>query len=437
MLEKFLAFVSEQKLFTTNDRLLVAVSGGLDSIVVTDLLVKGGFNIGIAHCNFQLRGAESDEDEIFVAKMAKSIGCEFYLKRFKTKAYAENEGVSTQMAARELRYSWFEQLKREGNYNAIITAHHANDSIETAIFNFVKGTGVAGLRGIKPKNEQLIRPLIFARRQDIALYAKQNKIKWREDSSNTSIKYSRNFIRNKIVPLMKEINPNLEDTYKITSERMLSLESLLQRTADQFRSKWIMKGEDIYIEINEIIRTEIVVLEEVLKPFGFNIDQIKSLLASIRAGLSGKVLETNKYRLNLDRKQVIISGVQNEADIEYTLEKEGELAIGDFNLSFKANEDLTITTDKHEVKFDIDKLTFPLKLRKWDTGDNFQPLGMKGKKKLSDFMIDEKIPLNLKERIFVLLSDNKVVWVVGHRIDDRFKITSETRNAYHIIMTYD
>ncbi len=438
MLKEFLAVIENHKLFTAKDRLLVAVSGGIDSMVLLDLLVNGGFNVTVAHCNFKLRGTDSNGDEEFVRDTSKKLGLTCFTESFESKNYATDHAISTQMAARELRYKWFESLMVEHSFDCLITAHHLNDSLETSLFNFSKGTGVAGLRGILIKKGKLVRPLLEFPKLEVVRYAEENNIVWREDVSNASTHYKRNLIRKKIVPVLKEINPSLESSFRLTSRRLISLESLLEKQIIEFRRHFKQKNDHIFIDKKIFHHQEWVVLEGVLKEFGFNHDHLQNALDILNGGaISGKQFESESYFLNIDRESVIISPKIEDEDQAVDLNIEGKRIFNEITVTCLSTNDLTYSTNPLMAKLDYDLLKFPLRLRYWKEGDRFQPLGMKGKKKVSDFMIDAKIPLNLKKSVMVVLSENKIVWVVGHRIDERFKITPNTKKAYSLEIAYD
>jgi len=438
MLDRFLAYIKEHALFDTKSRLLVAVSGGKDSVALVDLLLKSDFTFSIAHCNFSLRGSESDKDAEFVKKMALDIDSTYYSKSFSTNKYAEENGISTQMAARELRYKWFDELLAEKGYTDILTAHHLNDSLETALFNFTKGTGVAGLKGILPINGVVKRPLLFAKRDEIDQYVSENNLRWREDSSNVSVKYHRNRLRHDVIPVLKEINSSLEDTFSNTSKRMISMELLLKSATASFEKSFIRNGSHLSVSKSKILETEIAVLENSLKKYGFHLPIVEELLKLVRNHSVGKVLQSATHILNVDREVIYLSPLNVDTNASTLISLGDKLAqLNDIKMTLEMTDDLEISGDQFVVKVDYSKLMFPLLLRKWQEGDTFQPLGMKGKKKLSDFMIDEKIPLNLKSDILVLTSEANVVWVLGRRIDERYKLTSTSKKALQLTISHD
>lgn len=441
MLDQLLNYILEQKLFQPQQKVLLAVSGGIDSMAMVHLFQQTNYNFAIAHCNFQLRDTESDGDQIMVEKEANSCSVPFFLKSFETETYAEKHGISIQMAARDLRRAWFDELLISEGYDVIATAHHLNDSLETILFNLTKGTGISGLKGILPKKEKYIRPMMFASREMIHNYVKANRIDWREDRSNSSVKYHRNQIRHKVIPELKKINPNLEETFAHSVQKIAASERIYKRVIDTYKKDLRELSYDGF-KINKsklkAIDEHGMILFEILEEYGFNFHQAKDILSTMDKQ-SGKSFYSKDHQLVVDRQFLYISKMNTEKTTEVFVEKnDSKLEVFDNQLTFEKadSEEVEFNENKDIVFLDFDKLNFPLIIRKWKHGDRFQPLGMKHKKKLSDFMIDEKIPLNLKKQVLVLISDNNLVWVIGHRIDDRYKISKETRIAYKICNKY-
>lgn len=438
MVQEFITYVKDQALFSADDKILLTVSGGIDSIAMLQCFKEAAIvDFGVAHCNFGLRGEDSDEDELFVQKLAKRAKVSFHTHYFETEAFADEEKISIQMAARQLRYSWFQILVDTYGYNYIATAHHRNDSIETVFFNLIKGTGIAGLHGISPKSGKIVRPILFADKEMIMDFVAQKQLSWREDSSNESVKYARNAIRHDVIPIFKKINPDLENTFQQTMERLLQVEAVFNKSVATLKEKVLVKREnDVFLSLDKLKNEEVgtAMFWEAIKEYGFNYAQSKEIFERMFKG-PGKIFDSATYRLNVDREYLIISPKLNKAFFPSAVNQGQELYEGsDLKLSFSttASEHYKITSNKGLAALDLELLRFPLEIRKWRHGDVFFPLGMKKKKKISDFMIDEKIPLNLKERVFVLTSDNKIVWVVGYRIDDRFKITENTKTVYKV-----
>ena len=436
MLEQFKNFIDYNQLFHPHDKVLLAVSGGVDSMVMVYLFQHCRYRFAIAHCNFQLRGEESVLDEEFVSRTAKRYKVEFVTRRFETQNYAEEQGISLQMAARDLRYKWFEQLLPKLECRYLATAHHLNDSFETALFNLVKGTGLAGLKGIVSKSQYRIRPLLFADRKWIKSFATQQGIHWREDQSNASIKYHRNLIRHEVIPLLEKINPDLIHSFSQSSKKIAAAENIVRANTEALKKKLLKaNGPDFFIDKKALARQPegAFLLFEILKSFGFNFSQTCDIYDKFDN--IGKRFLSRDYQLNVDREELILSPVSRSPVHELSLEPDQQTVTGqEFSLLLQQvpAAGFFIPNDKNVASLDFDKLKFPLKVRPWKTGDWFIPLGMKHKKKLSDFMIDEKIPLNLKARVLVLESAEDIVWVLGYRIDDRYKITGHSRQVFVI-----
>lgn len=442
MVNKFRAFVHETNLFTENTPVLLAISGGIDSVVMADLFAKANFKFALAHCNFKLRGEHSEGDESFVKQLAKKYQVRCFVKPFDTFGFADHQRISIQMAARQLRYEWFRDLLKEQAYEYVATAHHKNDVLETIIFNLTKGTGIAGLHGIQLRQSGIIRPLLFADRKQIEAYAHQNQIQWREDSSNSDEKYRRTLIRKKVIPVLEEINPKLLGTLELSLERISGTENFFNAAVQELKQKSVYSsGRDIYININKIRNQPglNVVLHEMIKDYGFQYHQTREIAYTIvhrtPEKQSGKVFDSITHRLNIDRKELVISLIATDSIGSYTIsEKKHALDTDEFELVFNVLDakKYKLMSLANIAALDHEKLKFPLTLRKWKKGDFFYPLGMNCKKKLSDFMIDIKIPLNLKNRVMILASGDDIVWVVGHRIDHRYRITNSTQQVYEI-----
>jgi len=435
MVNRFREFIMQKDLCRETDRILAAVSGGVDSTVMLDLLIKNGFSTGVAHCNFGLRNEESDGDELFVKSLAEKRNIPFFIKHFETEKVAGERRISVQMAAREQRYDWFEEIRESEGYNYVATGHNFNDSVETMVFNLIKGTGLKGLTGISPKTGYVIRPLLFATREEIDAYASENGLEYRKDSSNASLKYHRNYIRHKVLPEFKQINPGFDITIKNTIDRLAGIQQFVAaRLESEVSSYQHNEGKDIYLKKEFFSKIgEPAILYEVIGTYGFNYDQCASIYKGLNQAI-GNVFYADEFALNIDRDYLIISSREHTEECYEIAEKDKLLITDRFNLTFQTLEtEPVLIPDRHIAYLDIEKLSYPLVLRSWKKGDWFIPLGMKGKKKLSDFMIDKKIPLNLKKRILVLLSGDSIVWVVGQRIDDRFKISSKTKRILKII----
>jgi tRNA(Ile)-lysidine synthase len=436
-LEHFLKILTHHFKINEHKKVLLAVSGGLDSMVLAYLFHKTGFSSGIAHVNFKLRGKDSEKDMELVRKFSTEYNMPFHLLEEDPSALASKDNLSIQMAARRIRYDFFNDLVAQENYDFIATAHHANDHFETALQNLIRGTGFKGLAGIPRINGNIIRPLIHFTRKELEDFAVKHGIVWREDSSNAETKYDRNKIRHQIIPVVEEINEGYIKAFNDTSDQLQLLDMYVENGLEKARKSWILEENDcIRLDIAYLKQntSELILFWEYLKHFGFNFQQFRDIIGSLDSE-SGKQFETVEYLLEKDRDFFYLSSVHTEADKEMvTISREDKvICFGKQQMELhKGNGHSVINSDPNEAFLDADKLQFPLRIRNWQPGDRFQPLGMQGQKKLSDFMIDEKIPLNLKRRQKVLLSDNEIVWVLGHRIDHRFRITDKTQNSLHL-----
>jgi len=436
MFKKFQSLLSENFLFLKDKKLLLATSGGIDSMVMVDLFHKLHYKIAIAHCNFQLRNAESFEDEKFVVDYAHKHNIPIYTTKFDTQAFANDYKLSIQLAARELRYHWFDELLEDENYDYILTAHHTDDNLETFLINLSRGTGLEGLTGIPEQNDQVIRPLLHFSRIEIEAYAQDNKIEWREDSSNASDKYLRNKIRHDLVPLFKALNPNFLSSFQKT-------QSYLQESKVMADDAAIMVYQQVASEHEEEIHFDLKKLKQLanytsylyqwLRVFGFTAwDDIYALTD----GQSGKQVFSPEYRLLKNRHFLIVAPIVDEEETtEFTIEKNQNEVNFPLKLSFCKVADIGNISNS-VIFVDEEKLQFPLTLRKWRTGDFFQPIGMQGQsKKLSKFFKDEKLSLIEKENTWLLCTDDKIVWVVGFRQDERFKAAHNTKKILKIAVT--
>jgi tRNA(Ile)-lysidine synthase len=457
MLDDFLKFIEKQKLFLKKDKVLLTVSGGVDSIVICDLFFKGGFSFGIAHCNFKLRGEESDKDEHFVQSLAGKYKVPFHKKHFNTKSYSEKRKISIQMSARDLRYEWLKRLAKDKKYDFIATAHHLDDSIETFFINILRGTGIAGLSGIPVKQGNIIRPLLFANKKMIREYAEENNLQWREDSSNFTDKYLRNSVRHHLIPSLKKLNEGFEKTIIKELSYFKEAGDIFKKFIDEKKKEVIVEeGKNIFLSIKKLKESghAETVLHEILRAYDFT-PETTELIAQRMYTTAGKKFLSPTYRLIKDREFFILTpqkhpqvsqsrngtlsneGITGTSEKKKFFLKKNQINIQCENLQLKTG---IINGNISEVKnkssqvayLDLGKLEFPLTLRKWKQGDFFYPLGMKGKKKLSDFFIDIKLPINNKEEVWVLESGDNITWVIGLRLDDRFKVTSQTRKIFYV-----
>ncbi|MEC5165448.1 tRNA(Ile)-lysidine synthase [Flavobacterium sp. PL11] len=433
MLQKFQDHLLNNFQFLNNKKLLLATSGGIDSMVMVHLFQQLNYKIAIAHCNFQLRGVESFEDQNFIQDYAAANNVAVFITQFDTVAFADDYKLSTQVAARELRYNWFYELLDTKKYDYIVTAHHADDNLETFLINLSRGTGLDGLTGIPEQNEKIIRPLLEFSQQEIENYAAINTIQWREDSSNASDKYLRNKIRHHLIPIFKEINPNFLSSFQKT-------QNYLQEAADMVEDATIMIYQQVAKQEEENIKFDLKQLKKLpnyksylyrwLHEFGFTAwNDIYDLVNN----QSGKQVFSSEFRLLKDREFLILSPLDLEKKIqEYFIEKDQKVVNIPLKLSFHNVAALSSVSNK-TIFVDSNKLQFPLTLRSWNKGDQFQPFGMNGKsKKISKLFKDEKLSLLDKENTWLLCSNNTIVWIVGLRQDERFKIENTTRNILKI-----
>ncbi|MGI4870625.1 MAG: tRNA lysidine(34) synthetase TilS [Janthinobacterium lividum] len=433
MLDQIRHFITQQNLFFPETApVLVAVSGGLDSVVLLDVLHRLAVPLAVAHCHFGLRGEEADADEQFVRKLAKQYEVPYHAEFFQTKAFAEREGISTQMAARLLRYRWWEQVREQHGYAAIATAHHRRDAAETMLLNLTHGTGLAGLHGIQVKNGYVVRPLLACGKDELHDYVVAERLIWREDASNDSPVYQRNRLRQQVLPVLREINPNLDNTLAATAERVGGAEEIVRRYVETLAAQARRDApEAVYFDLAPLAQAAApaLVLHELLREFGFSWVVVKELVAAL-AGPPGKQFDSPTHRLVKDRGQLVLTPRRLAQYGTFQLaEGQEDLLADGLRLQATAHEGAgyAIPRSRSTAALDADKLQFPLTLRRWQEGDWFMPLGMKGKKHLSDFLIDQKVPLNLKDEVRVLTSaDGKICWVVGWRVDERFKVTEET-----------
>lgn len=439
MIDRLKLFVKEKKLFSRKNKIILAVSGGIDSVVMLDLMIKAGYKCGIAHCNFKLRGEESDGDELFVDRLSKKYNIELFSTRFETEKYASGKGLSTQMAARELRYSWFEEIRESNNYDFIAIAHNSNDIIETFMINMSRGTGLPGLTGIKPKKGHIVRPLLFASREEIIKYHRKESLVYREDSSNESNKYLRNKIRNKVIPVFTEINPAFQNTMMENIKRLDETSEIFFRKINEERDKLVFKkGEFVYIDIEGLKRLSPITtyLYEFIRPFGYGREILKDVIASL-GNTSGKVFLSAEYKMIKDRDYMIIYPKKSALKDQFFID-ESLMSFSDpLNLDFilvKRKPRYEVNLKKSNACIDYDLLKFPLVLRKWNHGDQFMPLGMKRMKKLSDFFIDNKVSIPEKENTWILCSGGNIVWIVGRRLDERYKIRDNTVTVLEVTM---
>lgn len=444
ILPQIRAFAQAEGILLKGDQILLAVSGGLDSVAMLHLLASGQFRLGVAHCNFALRGAEADADEALVKQLAEQYKLPFYSTRFDTQAYATTHGLSIQMAARELRYNWLNEVRKANGFHFIATAHHRNDQAETLLLNLTRGTGISGLRGMLPKAGYIIRPVLSCSRAQLEAYALAHQLQWREDASNREDKYQRNLLRNQVLPLLAGINPAVVDTLGTTADRFRDTELIYQAGLKALAAKLVeyRKG-DLYIPIRKLLAYPAyrTILWEILQPFGFNATQVEAVLPACRTGRSStsdtetKTQLADNHRLIKDRQFIIVTSLlqpTHQLTVIDKLNKNTKLGPLELKYHTKPGKNYHLKDQADTVALDLDQLPLPLTLRTWQAGDYFYPLGLGKKKKVNRYLIDQKLNQLQKEQTYVLCTGDRIAWLVGLRLDERFKVTETTQRVLEI-----
>jgi len=437
VIEAFLKYIDENKFCDPGDKILLAVSGGVDSVVMFHLFSQTDYPIAIAHCNFQLRGSESDGDEAFVRALAEKYHIPIFIKRCDTIEYSKQKGISIEMAARELRYDWFEEVCKTQNFQKVAIGHNRNDDEETFFIKLLRGSGISGLRGIPLQRDNFFRPLLFASRKEILAFSKKNKLTFREDSTNATDDYLRNRVRHHFLPYYDNKFPGGTNALHHSMEKLKEEELLFRQMLEEKKQQLFHKEENTFLETSEIqnlqpLKTWLFYL---LEEFGFNRSTTDQVVTAIDSGLTGKLFYSEKYILLLDREKLIIKEnadglskeilIQNkEGEMEHPLGLKWEIVKNDSLFVFEKNT--------QTAYFDAGKFHFPLKLRHWQEGDRFIPFGMRGSKLVSDYFIDEKISRFEKEQIWLLISEDKILWVVGHRASNIFRVGRQTQHVFKI-----
>jgi tRNA(Ile)-lysidine synthase len=457
LLSRFTNHIQKENLFQKKDNLIVAVSGGIDSVVLCELCYQLGFHFEIAHCNFQLRGEESERDEKFVRELAGKYNVLVNVKKFETEKYAQEQRIGIQEAARDLRYDWFKEICFEELFESaaqgghffqdsakpkacVLTAHHANDNIETLLMNFFKGTGINGLQAIPARKEfmpWIVRPLLFAKKEEILDFGKENNLAFVEDSSNLTDKYTRNYFRNQLIPSLQKVFPQVEENLISNIERFKDIKALYRQAVDLHKKKLIeYKGSEAHISVLKLLKQAPLqtIIYEIIKDFGFTAHQCDDVINLLKSE-SGKYISSATHKIIKNRKWIIIAPHNSMESFTILIDeddREIEFEQGRLKLERITKEDFQMSDSQNIANIDADQVTFPLLLRKWKQGDYFYPLGMKRKKKLSRFFIDRKMSLTEKEKIWVIENKKKIFWIVGKRIDERFKVTGKTMNMLKI-----
>ncbi len=444
--EEFNENISRNFPRVTGKKILLAVSGGMDSMVMMHLFYTAGFNCEVAHCNFQLRGDASDGDEKFVEQISGNCKFRFHNKKFDTSEYAQANSISIQMAARQLRYDWFDSLSDDINSDHIAIAHHANDSAETMLLNLVKGTGLAGMHGIRSIKGKIIRPLLFASRKEIETYAVQQNLIWREDASNSDSYYLRNKLRLQVMPVLEEINPEVISAMQHHAKLMTEYEALIETYINELTDTFVSSAYNDTVKVialDKLMKTTAppILLFHFLRYTGAGSVLCDEIISSVN---SGAIFYSGEYRIIRDRETLAVYSPQFDNTDTFLLKtgvRELNLPFGTLKISGHTlnNPDEMLLLPGFGLAdsafIDATALKFPLEIRKWQTGDSFIPLGMKGRKLVSDFFVDCKFTSVMKETVYLLVSDHEVVWIMGHRADERYKISKATKQVLQFTYT--
>ncbi len=431
--KKFLDFISKENIISKKEPLLLAISGGKDSVCLFHLLHSQKFPFACAHVNFKLRGAESDKDEAFVRALCKKYNIVLHTTHFETDAIAKQNKISIQMAARELRYQWFQTLCENHGYSKTVTAHHLMDNTETILLNLVRGSSIDGLIGIKTVQQKIVRPLLFAELEEILSYLKTNRLKFREDSSNASIKYKRNSIRHKVMPELQKLNPNLNQTLFDNSKHLQDIQRFIQASFQSFKTYFISDSEDG----NEVLQLHTAIPEyfihEWLHPYGFNSTQTQAVHQLLKAE-SGKLISNKQYQVSKDRQTLILSKkstIKNDTVVFNNLTELMQYEA--FNVEvIPSNKMKSLKVNTNSALFDLDKIQFPLTLINKYQNEKFKPLGLNYFVKVADFLIQKKVALIEKSKVNLLMQKDMVIWVLKMRSDNRFKVDTKTQTVLKI-----
>lgn len=438
--EKFRSYITREGLFTHDDRVLLAVSGGVDSMVLMSLVHGAGYRFAVVHCNFHLRGEESDGDELLVRTQAQKLGVVLHAVDFDTYAEVEATGESVEMAARRLRYTWFDELCAEHGYDVVVIAHHVDDSIETHFINMLRGTGVRGIAGIAPRNGRVVRPLLFATREDIVAYAAEHNIPFREDSSNSSTKHLRNRVRHELVPMLKQVSPQFTPVMQRNMALFGQAQGFIDASIGLIKKSVLSKVGDTYrldvALIDGSLPRDFVIYEILNSEFGFRREVVAHLCAALDCGGTGRSFYGGNMVAVIDRGAVLIEpATEREDRVVEVFSDEASVGVGDvvFNFEHLNIDDVeTLNQGADVALLDATKLSFPLIIRRWREGDTMVPLGMNGRKKISDMLIDSKVSLLDKREQYVVVAGDDIVWLVGRRIDNRYAVKSDTTHLLRI-----
>ena len=443
LVEKFCSYVAHEGLFTHDDNLLLAVSGGVDSMVLMSLVRAAGYRFAVAHCNFHLRGEESDGDELLVESEVRKIGAPYHVTHFDTYDEVASTGESVEMAARRLRYAWFDELCNAHGYSVVVIAHHIDDSIETCFINMLRGTGARGLTGIASRNGRIVRPLLFATREDIETYAAQNEIPFRVDSSNMSMKHLRNRVRHEVVPMLKEINPQFTSIMQRNMTHLGQAQSFIDAAMAIIKRTILTESRGVYsldiAAIDASMPRNFVIYEILSSEFGFRREVVSDICTAIDNGATGRRFLALDRVAVVDRDVILIMPIAEDNDVEISVGCDTtSTMLGDMQFSFDTLDRKSIETlnqGAYVALIDADKVSFPLTIRRWREGDTMVPFGMTGRKKISDMLIDAKVSLADKREQYVLLSGGDDIWLVGRRIDNRYAVKKETSRVLRVTIS--
>ena len=440
LVEKFCSYVAHEGLFTHDDNLLLAVSGGVDSMVLMSLVRAAGYRFAVAHCNFHLRGEESDGDEFLVESEVRKLGVAYHVAHFDTYGEVASTGDSVEMAARRLRYGWFDELCNAHGYSVVVVAHHIDDSIETHFINMLRGTGARGLTGIAPRNGRVVRPLLFATREDIEMYAAQNEIPFRVDSSNMSMKHLRNRVRHEVVPMLKEINPQFTSIMQRNMTHLGQAQSFIDASMANIKRAVLSETRGVYrvdvASVDASLPRNFVIYEILSSEFGFRREMVADICSAIDSGATGRRFFASDMVAVVDREAILVMPITKGDDVEVSVDCDtASAALGEVTFTFEtlAMESVeTLNQGADVALIDADRVAFPLTIRRWREGDTMVPLGMTGRKKISDMLIDAKVSLADKREQYVLLSGDDITWLVGRRIDNRYAVKKHTSRVLRV-----
>lgn len=440
LVEKFRSYVAHEGLFTHDDTILLAVSGGVDSMVLMSLAREAGYRFAVAHCNFRLRGEESDGDELLVEREVRKMGVPYHVTHFDTYGEVASTGDSIEMVARRLRYAWFDELCDANGYSAVVIAHHIDDSIETHFINMLRGTGARGLAGIASRNGRVVRPLLFATREEIETYATQNNIPFRVDSSNMSMKHLRNRVRHEVVPMLKGLNPHFTTIMQRNMTHLGQAQSFIDASMAIIKRAVLSEDRGVFridvVAIDASLPRNFVIYEILSSEFGFRREVVTDICVALDNGATGRRFFAVDRMAVVDRDAILVMPIAEDDDVEIKVDNDAVSAtLGGVKFSFEmlAMADVATLNQGADVALlDADRVTFPLTIRRWREGDAMVPFGMAGRKKISDMLIDAKVSLVEKREQYLLLSGGDVTWLVGRRIDNRYAVRKDTLRVLRV-----